>query len=259
MEPIRWKEDSYNGYNTDGSRGWKYGNYTLRHYDSPGWRMPIHRNWKLFRGFNCSERLGIIPFETSDAEAFAWAERLIKEDITKTDPDEMDVSISLTPENTLKIIYDKWLDDHGDEYKLLILPEDLPFESSVAGHAEKFTDGVTAVLLTMDDACTKSENRGEPVFGLAVKDGIIIAAYFPAGQCPWLVHQSRSWPEGYEQYGAFICQHPETGCIGMAIRKGIVNTFIVSDHPAPENYNWYTSATDFSRVAPWIKTKDFTK
>lgn len=64
---------------------------------------------------------------------------------------------------------------------------------------------VTGLGLLMREPCDKESSRGKPVLGIAIVNGKIEILSFPAGECPWLIHEEPTprWPEAYWEYGAF--------------------------------------------------------
>jgi hypothetical protein len=132
-----------------------------------------------------------------------------------------------------------------------------------AGLISGMKEGVTGLGLLTHFKCNDPENKGKPVLGIAVVNGEIEIKSFPAGECPWLIHEADKpksrWPEGYEEYGVFVTRQ------GLYVREELTGLtklhFIPKGDDAPEGYRLACCFLTTSRelwlpnFPSWVKTK----
>ncbi len=144
-----------------------------------------------------------------------------------------------------------------------------PINPNCAGRILGMAEGVTGYGLLMNNSCREESSRGKPVLGIAVVNNQIEILQFPAGECPWLIHEKSEpqWPKGYKEYGAFgydniTYVHEDFLSYMEKVRWAGCIYGESTSRPTPQYYIAYGGASfeSFTECLPkYIKTKDFTK
>lgn len=114
-----------------------------------------------------------------------------------------------------------------------LLQEGAVFHKNFQSFSDKNIDRV--FITTASGGCDSP--TGKLMFGGALfNDGHVEMRYFIGGQCPWFVYKPKAeWPEGYEQYGAFVWTDPMQDTPTVYVKEGIGVNFSGSGQ-APKGF-----------------------
>lgn len=248
-EAISWKEKKY----VNGVPGYTKKNYEL---------YKKGEVWKLWQMGESMHEVATTVTKLSKQDAQKWADQVIDQrggsgQTTKEDKDMKEaVATAISEEQVMRAVREVTPSSYTEAWYTGLVP---------LKTIERLAPDIKFVYISGPKGA-RAEPNGKPMLGAALyNDGHLEMRWFIGGECPWFVYNPKAkWPEGYEQYGAFLFPEGNNEC-PIFIRKELSSASPThKTEDAPEGYlripfglRGWNELEKLSGLG--IKTKDFSK